>query len=505
MSNQPAAVSLFYSYSHEDEGLRDQLEKHLTLLENQGIIQGWHDRRLGAGTEWEGAIDTYLERARIILLLVSADFLASGYCQNVEVARAMERHESGTALVIPVILRACDWQTAFFGKLQALPRDGKPVASWASRDEAFTDVAKGIREAVKRLGSRAQSNPSPGLHAPLSASPPAASSGTDDRAVLLATDSGPSSDDSADKEDEARKGSCERLGRLLRRLKPESLRKLVRELLEDDDPANEVDAGRLAGHLTTRPQPTTDKLASLAEFHDSRCQSRASWEEADLLAEIIEEVTPLAINDALARQIRNEIYHRDSAFCLVPDHYSTTLEALMARVDRSSTKYRTPDAEPDDYEGRPLVRRAGKSKLPIEAPSTAESVAKSVLVDLCEGRGVRGKDESRTLKDLVSRFLGVLRRERQGENKKRTLYCFHVLPDDPREHQVHVDALLLIRKELDTLKPSDPAQQKQYPRFVFLLLAKKSDLEELRSIVVTVLLTRFKHERARTGHAASGS
>ena len=170
-------------------------------------------------------------------------------------------------------------------------------------------------------------------------------------------------------------------------------------------------------------------------------------------------MTPLAIKDALAQQIRNEIYHRDSAFCLYPITTVRHSKTLMARVDRRPTKYRTPDTEPDDYEGRPLVRRAGKAKLPIEAPLTAESVAKSVLVDLCEGRGVRDKGESRTLKDLVSRFLGVLRRERQGENKKRTLYCFHMLPDDPREHQVHIDALLLIRKELDALQPSDPAAE----------------------------------------------
>ena len=73
--------------------------------------------------------------------------------------------------------------------------------------------------------------------------------------------------DSTDREDEARRGSCERLGRLLRRLNPESLRKLATELLEEDDPASEVDAGKLANHLTTRPQPTTDTLAGLAEIH----------------------------------------------------------------------------------------------------------------------------------------------------------------------------------------------------------------------------------------------
>ena len=120
-------ISLFYWYSHKDEALRKKLETHLSLLQDQGVISGWHDRRIEAGTEWDGAISKNLEEAGIILLLVSADFLASRYCRDVEIKRAMERHEAGTARVIPVILRPVDWHTAPFGKLQALPRDGKPV------------------------------------------------------------------------------------------------------------------------------------------------------------------------------------------------------------------------------------------------------------------------------------------------------------------------------------------------------------------------------------------
>src|SRR3954453_16427026 len=95
-----APLSLFYSYSHRDEALRKKLETHLSLLQDQGVISGWHDRRIAAGTEWDGAISKNLEGAGIILLLVSADFLASRYCRDVEVARAMERHEAEKAWVI---------------------------------------------------------------------------------------------------------------------------------------------------------------------------------------------------------------------------------------------------------------------------------------------------------------------------------------------------------------------------------------------------------------------
>jgi hypothetical protein len=146
-------VEVFFSYSHKDERYRKQLESHLSLLKRQGVITDWHDRRIQAGTEWAGQIDEHLESAGIILLLVSSDFLASKYCYDVELTRALERHEAREARVIPIILRPVDWHSAPFAKLQALPRDGKPVTKWSNRDEAFLDIAQGIRKAVEDLRS----------------------------------------------------------------------------------------------------------------------------------------------------------------------------------------------------------------------------------------------------------------------------------------------------------------------------------------------------------------
>ena len=101
------AIEVFYSYAHEDETLRRELEKHLRILERRGIITGWHDRKISAGKEWGAEIDRHLSSARIILLLISPDFLASDYCWGVEVKRAMERHGAGEACVIPNCLAAC--------------------------------------------------------------------------------------------------------------------------------------------------------------------------------------------------------------------------------------------------------------------------------------------------------------------------------------------------------------------------------------------------------------
>src|SRR6266700_4465966 len=143
-----APLSLFYSYAREDESLREQLEKHLRMLRRQGLISEWHDREIAAGTEWSKQLDEHLETASVILLLVSSDFLASDYCYNFEMQRALERHARDVAKVIPIILRPCEWHKAPFAALQALPRDGKPVTAWSNIDSAFLDIAQGIRRAI---------------------------------------------------------------------------------------------------------------------------------------------------------------------------------------------------------------------------------------------------------------------------------------------------------------------------------------------------------------------
>jgi len=145
------AVKIFFCYAHADEDLLMKLKLHLSPLLNQRLIDVWHDRNISAGSDWEQEIKEQLNSAQIILLLVSPDFMASKYINNVELKRAIERHQRGEARVIPVILRHVYWQGEPLGKLQALPKDGKPVKSWTDVDEALYGVAEGIRTVVEKL------------------------------------------------------------------------------------------------------------------------------------------------------------------------------------------------------------------------------------------------------------------------------------------------------------------------------------------------------------------
>jgi TIR domain len=143
--------SLFCSYAHEDKRHLQALRKSLALLKRERKIADWYDGEILPGDEWRREIADRLESSRIILFLVSPDFIASDYCWGIEVQRALARRERNVAVVVPVIVRPTDWRSAPFGDLQALPPGGRPVTAWANRDEAWREVATGIRILIDHL------------------------------------------------------------------------------------------------------------------------------------------------------------------------------------------------------------------------------------------------------------------------------------------------------------------------------------------------------------------
>lgn len=145
-------ATLVFSYSHADEALRNELEKHLAPLKRMGRIDTWHDRRIVPGQAFDGQIDHYFSTADIILLLVSSDFIASDYCYQIEMANALKRHAQAEAVVIPVILRPCAWHQLPFGKLLAATVDGKPIVQFPSVDEGFVQVVDAVSRALDKLG-----------------------------------------------------------------------------------------------------------------------------------------------------------------------------------------------------------------------------------------------------------------------------------------------------------------------------------------------------------------
>jgi len=139
---------VFISYSHTDEKYMVQLRNHITMLEKEGLIEEWNDRKLIAGQDWDKEISENLASSTVIIMLISSDFLGSKYCFDIEMTRAMELHESRNAIVIPVIVRSCDWARAPFAKIQALPKNALPIKKWLDEDDGWLNVAQGLRKTL---------------------------------------------------------------------------------------------------------------------------------------------------------------------------------------------------------------------------------------------------------------------------------------------------------------------------------------------------------------------
>ncbi len=151
---QSQAIKVLYccSNSEKDEKLRDELEKHLGILQSEGVIETWHRGMISAGQVFESEFYTQLETANIVLPLISPDFIASDENWDTVVKLAMEKHRKKLTRVVPILLRPVDsnWRRTF-ANTRALPDDGRPITDWKPYDKAFVNITQGIREVVAEL------------------------------------------------------------------------------------------------------------------------------------------------------------------------------------------------------------------------------------------------------------------------------------------------------------------------------------------------------------------
>jgi uncharacterized protein len=148
-------VKIFIVYAREDQTALNDLKAHLRPLEKRGDVQVWYDGEILPGEKWDDAIKHNLETADMVLLFISKSFFNSEYIEQTELKKALERHRTGQATVIPIIVKPCYWEAnEDIAALQVLPKEGKPVSSWADSDEAFTDVVRGVQRLLNATKER---------------------------------------------------------------------------------------------------------------------------------------------------------------------------------------------------------------------------------------------------------------------------------------------------------------------------------------------------------------
>lgn len=153
--DDPTPVDVLYIFSDQDEDLRQDLELQLVpLLKKE--VRAWHPREIGPHTAWSGTIHPELGSCKIVLVMVSQALIDSGYCYNIELQTALERHRRGELRVVPLRLRPTSgWRVLPFRGLVAVPRFGTPLTAWQDPQEAWEDVAESLRLIAHELRTAA--------------------------------------------------------------------------------------------------------------------------------------------------------------------------------------------------------------------------------------------------------------------------------------------------------------------------------------------------------------
>lgn len=142
-------VRVFLSYSHVDEEFKNKLDIHFAPLKRSNKIETWNDRKLVPGTLFDDEIRKHLCEDEIIILLISADFISSDYCYEIEMMKALERMKNSDAIVIPIILRPCLWKETPLKDIQALPKNGTPISKYPDADDAYLEIVQSVNNIVE--------------------------------------------------------------------------------------------------------------------------------------------------------------------------------------------------------------------------------------------------------------------------------------------------------------------------------------------------------------------
>ena len=142
---------LFISYSHRDKAWLDRLRVHLRPLERHGLIELFDDSKIKPGARWRDEIRAALDKAKVAILLVSADFLASDFIAEDELPPLLKKAQAGGAKILPLIVSACRFhREKSLSEYQAVNDPKKPLASLtpAESEQVLATVSEAVEEAL---------------------------------------------------------------------------------------------------------------------------------------------------------------------------------------------------------------------------------------------------------------------------------------------------------------------------------------------------------------------
>ena len=141
-------TNLFCVYAEKDIYYVKEIANHFNMLRRRSNVNLKMDQAIDGGEQWDNIYRECLMEANIILVLFSANLLGNNDFHDEVLPELMNQRSSSEAWVIPVILSVCDWQKTELGRVQALPRDAKPIKTWEDQDQAFFDIKNNIERLV---------------------------------------------------------------------------------------------------------------------------------------------------------------------------------------------------------------------------------------------------------------------------------------------------------------------------------------------------------------------
>ena len=157
ISNKP--INFFISYASEDKYFCERLLAHLKVFERSGLFATFYDQMITAGEDQLDRISSELDNAEVIIFLLSADFLNSDYCWDIEMVKAFRKLASDQSIIIPVLTRAvAGLEYTPFHYLQYLPKNGVPIDQWSNKEEAYSQLANEIKRLIRIDDGQLRSN-----------------------------------------------------------------------------------------------------------------------------------------------------------------------------------------------------------------------------------------------------------------------------------------------------------------------------------------------------------
>lgn len=156
IAGEPVSIFVSGSKAARDVELRDSLLKHLKPLKRQGKATFTHSDEAPPGKDRAGWIQQQIDTARVILLLISKDYIGDDDYYEDQLLRALERHEKGEARVVPVLLRKYNVDGEPFAGLRMLPRDDQPIErSPPAEDDVLAEIAAEMRKLCAQMRGEA--------------------------------------------------------------------------------------------------------------------------------------------------------------------------------------------------------------------------------------------------------------------------------------------------------------------------------------------------------------